>query len=935
MEQSPELDDLKNSLLPEYDMVVAQLSMTETLRLTNSIKNINTEDDDWELRVNKIGWNTRHLKLFANIVKTLDCDRMARLAGFECTNEPVLRRVLIDKSADRFRRILAGISWDQNTTQWLHNILMDCLPPSYLAAYLDIMQTLKMKLPSLVDKMIFWKQSGNINQDLLAPILKHPWQPMLSNKYRKLPGQPLIVIVPSVPRLSAASPRTQKLLPLFATMAAVLPIQLSSNTLLAQKQHLQSIAEQMISTTRTKIQELRLENPDRRLILVGCNSGASLALQVALVEQVSGVVCFGFSYNTVHGIRGAPDDHILDLSTPVLFLVGQNSARTSPEEIECLRERITAPTSLVVVGAADDCLRVSKTKRKFEGVTQEMVDNMVMDEISEFATSCLSRPLPPKTHIKSHTTNGLEQKGINLQPRVMLDSSSIYRKRKASQNVDDNLTKLQKPAIKPTIKFTRPHSTTLSTTASSEATEMAVNSILPNTDPDRKNRQIVTTIGNFSKSTFGFEKRYIATTTKPNPKPKSVPQNQFVQLKPSQGPSNQKIYTIKGPASAPKQLNPTSRPASRQSTPGNSRPSTPTQQFYITSRGQLVNKLVTLKGMPGSSSLSSNDSINTTFSPTKFTIVKSKNQQNPTISNNSSYISESDVTIASDLNDANIFDIPIIYADSDGNIDEDASEGSVVSISSESAVTPTNSKFKTSPIASTSTATSLGKNKNLTIQKTNNKVVILNKGGSPFIATPVTNPGKLPTFKSTLPQPIKFSKLVLANPKAIIDLTGKTVLPTNRSLTSTLAQSSGPRKIEIINNTLLKPGTPPQQHQQQKQQALSYLTVVDGKVNVSRSIPATTSTTITLGSGGGANATRVNNIQQLKPNRIVVKSNSLKPYTPIPGTTPAVMNRGLTVKKVNIVSSARSHSFSTAQSTLAQQLLKDSPAAKLLAKKQQ
>lgn len=885
----------------------------------------------------RIGWNTRHIKLFANIVKTLDCDRMARLAGFECLNEPVQRRVLIDKSADRFRRILAGISWDQNTTQWLHNILMDCLPPSYLSAYLDIMQTLKMKLPSLVDKMIFWKQSGNINQDLLAPILKHPWQPMLSNKYRKLPGQPLIVIVPSVPRLSAASPRTQKLLPLFATMAAVLPIQLSSNTILAQKQHLQSIAEQMISTTRTKIQELRLENPDRRLILVGCNSGASLALQVALVEQVSGVVCFGFSYNTVHGIRGAPDDHILDLSTPVLFLVGQNSARTSPEEIECLRERITAPTSLVIVGAADDCLRVSKTKRKFDGVTQEMVDNMVMDEISEFATSCLSRPLPPKTHIKSLTTNGLEQKGVNLQPRVMLDSSSIYRKRKGSQNVDDNLAKHQKPAIKPTIKFTRPHSTTLSTPASSDATEMAVNSILPNTDPERKNRQIVTTIGNFTKSTFGFEKRYIATTTKPNPKPKSVPQNQFVQLKSSQGPSNQKIYTIKGPASAPKQLNPTSRPASRQSTPGNSRPSTPTQQFYITSRGQLVNKLVTLKGMPGNSSLSSNDSITTTFSPTKFTIVKSKNQQNTTISNNSSYISESDVTLASDLNDANIFDIPIIYADSDGNIDEDVSEGSVVSISSESAVTPSNNKFKTSPVASTSTATSLGKNKNITIQKTNNKVVILNKGGSPFIATPVSNPGKLPTFKSSLPQPIKFSKLVLANPKAIIDLTGKTVLPTNRSITSTLAQnqSSGSRKIEIINNTLLKPATPPQQHQQQKQQSLSYLTVVDGKVNVSRSIPATTSTTITLGSGGGPNATRVNNIQQLKPNRIVVKSNSLKPYTPTPGTTAAVMNRGLTVKKVNIVSSARSHSFSTAQSTLAQQLLKDSPAAKQLAKKQQ
>lgn len=61
--QSPELDDLKNSLVPEYDMVVAQLSMTETLRLTNSIKNINTEDDDWELRVNKYLQNKQKVYL--------------------------------------------------------------------------------------------------------------------------------------------------------------------------------------------------------------------------------------------------------------------------------------------------------------------------------------------------------------------------------------------------------------------------------------------------------------------------------------------------------------------------------------------------------------------------------------------------------------------------------------------------------------------------------------------------------------------------------------------------------------------------------------------------------------------------------------------------------------------------------------------------------
>lgn len=61
---------------------------------------------------------------------------------------------------------------------------------------------------------------------------------------------------------------------------------------------------------------------------------------------------------------------------------------------------MVAQTSLVVVGSADDCLRVCKSKRKIEGVTQSMVDNMVMDEIAEFATNCLLNSPRPKQTIK-------------------------------------------------------------------------------------------------------------------------------------------------------------------------------------------------------------------------------------------------------------------------------------------------------------------------------------------------------------------------------------------------------------------------------------------------------------------------------------------------------------------------------------------------------
>lgn len=52
--------------------------------------------------------------------------------------------------------------------------------------------------------------------------------------------------------------------------------------------------------------------------------------------------------------------------------------KNSQEEIESLREKMKAQTSLVVVGSADDALRVEKRKRIIEAVTQTMVDNMIM-----------------------------------------------------------------------------------------------------------------------------------------------------------------------------------------------------------------------------------------------------------------------------------------------------------------------------------------------------------------------------------------------------------------------------------------------------------------------------------------------------------------------------------------------------------------------------
>lgn len=121
----------------------------------------------------------------------------------------------------------------------------------------------------------------------------------------------------------------------------------------------------------------------------------------------------------------------------------------SQEEIESLRERMQAQTSLVVVGSADDLLRVGHTKRQIEGVTQNMVDNMIVDEVFEFAASCIVNPPAPRDlsaelAAQAKLANGGGGIGVPVaapQPpagSVSQNSSTASKKRKNSQDAGDS-----------------------------------------------------------------------------------------------------------------------------------------------------------------------------------------------------------------------------------------------------------------------------------------------------------------------------------------------------------------------------------------------------------------------------------------------------------------------------------------------------------------
>ena len=53
--------------------------------------------------------------------------------------------------------------------------------------------------------------------------------------------------------------------------------------------------------------------------------------------------------------------------------MGERSSQAGSDDVEDLRERLSVETALVIVGGADDGLRLSKKKKKSENVTQCMV----------------------------------------------------------------------------------------------------------------------------------------------------------------------------------------------------------------------------------------------------------------------------------------------------------------------------------------------------------------------------------------------------------------------------------------------------------------------------------------------------------------------------------------------------------------------------------
>ena len=142
--------------------------------------------------------------------------------------------------------------------------------------------------------------------------------------------------------------------------------------------------EVLIAAHREELAAVRsAATPGDKVVLAGKSMGGRVGCHVALEENVSGVICFGYPLRGQNGkLR---DEVLLALRTPVLFVQGTRDSLCPLDELERTRTRMTAPSELFIVEGGDHSLEATKTALKAQGTSQADVERAIQSVVRRFS----------------------------------------------------------------------------------------------------------------------------------------------------------------------------------------------------------------------------------------------------------------------------------------------------------------------------------------------------------------------------------------------------------------------------------------------------------------------------------------------------------------------------------------------------------------------
>lgn len=140
----------------------------------------------------------------------------------------------------------------------------------------------------------------------------------------------------------------------------------------------------LLTAHREALQQARATHTGP-VFLIGKSMGSRVGCHLALEEAVSGLICMGYPLKGPSGkLR---DEVLLKLRTPILFVQGTRDALCPLQLLTETREKMKAPSELHVVESGDHSLQATRTHLKQHAVTQEQLDEQVLQRIARFVAS--------------------------------------------------------------------------------------------------------------------------------------------------------------------------------------------------------------------------------------------------------------------------------------------------------------------------------------------------------------------------------------------------------------------------------------------------------------------------------------------------------------------------------------------------------------------